>query len=273
MTTLMWGERGLVATFFAELGDDAIPRWQQFLLEIGFPYANEISDVWCVVEPDFGTRGFGKPDVVARISIGNGLPDFVLLMEAKRDSYRSSTYPADQRDRAGFNSGANGQIELNHRLAMALSRFQDGDDCLTEEGWIRDSVYVQQNGQLQRLSDFVVLDQVVSRIAGLSIEQYIHVLIDTSPVHPFDDSVDDKDRQPAIYNGPINCWDEFVATRFYWVTWDVLHKLAEKHSWSRFLATYELNKSKLGCSAVSREKLPFELHGLSRGTAIIHLRD
>lgn len=272
MTTLMWGERGLVSTFFADLGDDAAPLWTQFLSLIGFHLAGEIKNVWCVVEPDFGSRGFGKPDVIAKIEFENEtISDFVFVMEAKRDSYRLTSIPCANQFDQGFNSSANGQIELNHRLAMCLALFHQGDSCLTESNWISDSIYTGPDDNLRRLSDLVVLEKLVEKVCGLPIENYIHVLIDESPGNPLVDPGISDDRKPRIYDQTGNCRDDFVANRFLWVAWSQLHEFAIEKQMARFLASYELNKEKLGCSSSNPERLPYQLDGLNRGVAAVRI--
>lgn len=272
VTTLMWGERGLVATLFADLGEDSVPLWTQFLSLIGFQLAGEVKNVWCVVEPDFGTRGFGKPDVIARVEFENEtISDFVFVMEAKRDSYRTSSLPSSNQLNKGFNSSVNGQIELNHRLAMCLAQFHQGDSCLTESNWIGDSIYTGPDDNLRRLSDLVVLEKIVEKVCGLPIENYIHVLIDESPGNPLVDQDISDNRKPRIYDQTGNCWDDFVANRFHWVAWSQLHEFAIEKQMVRFLASYELNKEKLVCSSSNPERLPYELDGLNPGVAAVRI--
>src|SRR4051812_29533755 len=120
-TTVMWGERGLVATFFQDLSDvDDLSRWRHFLCDIefagvgpGLPLDN-LSEVWSVVEPCFGNRdGFGSPDLVARLDFGTDHAAVVFL-EAKRGFYADECGDPTARNVQGYNSHLNGQIELNH---------------------------------------------------------------------------------------------------------------------------------------------------------------
>ena len=144
----LWGERGLVTAFFLDVS--AVPsfeRWKRFLDLIELQRQGAaLAGVWCVVEPEFGRKGFGYLDVVARLTFQGGRVA-VLLMEAKLKTYRQSSWPSGRRARKQFNSKLNGQIELNHRLALALEGHRGGEDAeLVEPGWLVGTDYVTPNG-------------------------------------------------------------------------------------------------------------------------------
>ena len=67
--TVMWGERGLVATLFQDLAaDQSLARWNEFTGAIQPPLSGIVNKAWTVVEPDF--HGFGHPDAVALLDFG-----------------------------------------------------------------------------------------------------------------------------------------------------------------------------------------------------------
>jgi hypothetical protein len=85
----MWGERGLVATFFADLHlwDDA-EAFDAFLaiVQIDSPlFPRRASKMTCIIEPDFGNAGFGHPDAVLRVETEDN--SSVIIIEAKRHLY------------------------------------------------------------------------------------------------------------------------------------------------------------------------------------------
>src|SRR4051812_6710591 len=83
----LWGERGLVASFFLDVSaTPSFERWDAFLGLIGFSAPGKVVAAWSVVEPDFGNKGFGHPDYVARLAFQGGAVA-VLLFEAKLTTY------------------------------------------------------------------------------------------------------------------------------------------------------------------------------------------
>jgi hypothetical protein len=181
----LWGERGLVTAFFLDVS--AVPsfeRWERFLDLIELKWQGAaLAGVWCVVEPDFGPKGFGHPDVVARLTFPGGRVA-VLLMEAKLKTYRQSSWPSGRRSRKKFNSKLNGQIELNHRLALALEGHRGGEDAeLVEPGWLVGTDYVTPNGQPRSLKDDAAV-RLAAELAGRPVEEFHHVIITTDEGHP-----------------------------------------------------------------------------------------
>src|SRR5262245_920610 len=68
--TWWWGERGLVSALFYDLSaGGSLDRWSAFLDLIRFSGAARswggLKHADVVVEPSFGSRGFGRPDGVA----------------------------------------------------------------------------------------------------------------------------------------------------------------------------------------------------------------
>src|ERR1700693_5523645 len=127
----MWGERGLVATFFADLhlcgNQDA---FNAFLdgIQIRYPhFPRTTTRIVSFIEPDFANTGFGHPDAVLRVETDED--EFVFILEAKRGCYLNACKPISSRGipRSGYNSSLNGQLELDFALALALEGFLEND--------------------------------------------------------------------------------------------------------------------------------------------------
>lgn len=244
--TLMWGERGLVATFFTDLSADANnQRWKDFLQRIEFGNGGpgldwtRLTKVWAVVEPSFGVRGFGLPDLVARLEFQDA-PPVAILLEAKMGTYAESAVTPAGRSVKGYNSKLNGQIELNHRLALALGSFAGGQ--LREPEWVQNTAYHQAGGPRYVL-DTAVMEKVVSQLCGLEPQRYLHLAITADHSNPFTaDRL--KPMWPEIFiaRDGRNAW-ETECSRVGWIGWDALKSLAE--AWdnpSLFLPTLGLNE-------------------------------
>ena len=137
------GERGLVTAFFQDLASPGtLERWKSFLQLLKFPNYDLLSNVWCVIEPDFGNKGFGHPDMAAVLDFNNA-PRSALFLEAKLTTLKEASWPGVKRMDKGFNSTINGQLELNHRLTLALSIFEpDVRLAVSEPDWILDTPYI-----------------------------------------------------------------------------------------------------------------------------------
>jgi hypothetical protein len=246
--TVMWGERGLVATWFLDLAaDQTLGRWQAFLDAIAFGGAGpgldwqQVQTPWTVVEPDFGNRGFGHPDAVARLL----LPDqrkIVLLLEAKLVSYVEACWPPILRGQPGYNSKLNGQVELNHCLALALAAYQPGNPSLIEPAWVLQTPYAAARPHGRRyLLDPTVRQQVAD---PLSLAQhYLQVIVTTNDANPFaDQALQPLWPQLFVAAGDGNVWDQLQPT-FGWVSWQRLHDLARDAAGpnSLFLPSWNLN--------------------------------
>jgi len=90
------GERGLVASFFLDLSAaPTFERWEAFLGLIGFKMPGRVTEAWSVVQPDFGNKGFGHPDCVARLGFEGGAGP------ARRPPDGRSRTPGETRPRPG----------------------------------------------------------------------------------------------------------------------------------------------------------------------------
>jgi len=101
----MWGERGLIATFFADLNQLSEPETiNNFLQIVEFPERPMISSlspvaIHYIIEPDFANTGFGSPDAVIALEYPDNRA--VIIVEAKRTDFKSA---CKQRGQRGFNS-------------------------------------------------------------------------------------------------------------------------------------------------------------------------
>src|SRR5208337_5054340 len=100
---------------------------------------------------------------------------------------KSSTAPS-QRGGAGYNSSLNGQLELNHCLALALSAFSEDQRVLCEPEWILHSPYgSERRGRLRCLKNPVVVEELAKPFSGLAFSSYYHLVITTDSSDPLDD--------------------------------------------------------------------------------------
>jgi hypothetical protein len=258
LETLMWGERGLVATFFLDLSTE-VARWNRFLDKV-LRLPGEVETAWAVVEPDFG-KHFGKPDAAAHLKLsGSTTKEAVVLLEAKRGTYERSSWPHDRRHELGFNSTINGQVELNYRLALGLSAFMpEVHTRLIEPSWVTEiAAYAQTYpGGRRSLKKAAVLKQVVARLANQPATQYFHVVVTSDDTCPFArNSL--RNRWPLIRGvrgvDEVDEWDGFQKNQLRWVKWDCMNELAK--TWEsgegQFLRSYELNQPNLGVTPTRR---------------------
>jgi hypothetical protein len=247
----MWGERGLVATFFLDLAADAtLARWHQFLGNVtfgpngappnGFDW-ERIAKVWAVVEPGFGSKGFGSPDLVARLEFkGNSnIPPVVLALEAKTGTYvEAALNPAGRNVVDGFNSSLNGQIELNHRLTLALQAFQPRMHQLIEPEEVA-AAYGAPNKRRYVVNP-AVLNQLVPHLRGENV-RYLHIAITSDNGTPFARNL--GVHLPQIFHPPNanDLWAQ-ECHRFGWIGWQKLHRIADENNLTQFLASYRLNQ-------------------------------
>ncbi len=255
-----WGERGLVASFFLDLSAPSFERWDAFLGLIGFQAKGRVTAAWSVVEPDFGNKGFGHPDYVARLTFEGGAVA-VLLLEAKLTTYHQASWPSSKRLRKQFNSKLNGQVELNHRLALALQGYSPGQDALREPDWVVGTDYITPNDRPRRLTDESVSRLVATELAGRAADEYHHVIITTDggPVVP------DVERRPVIISqgeaGPVPLQWECFAPRLHHCSWEKMRQLATRWATSQFLPNYQFFADRLivaRTAAEENESLPAE---------------
>jgi len=231
-TLLLWGEQGLVTSMMLDL--HALPLqsgWQPLMVECVqaiLPEIGSLCSVQAVVEPDFGNVGFGHPGAIIKFGFTSGVQR-VLLVEAKRGRYQASCKRAAERGQKGFNSKMNGQFELNHCLALALSAFREGYAALREDEWILDSPYSTERnsplrgknaGKLRCLKNRVVINHVVRGLCSLPVEAYFHLGITTDHMNPLEDPRSEA-FLPELYSASCpsrNCWAE-VKGRFLWTSW------------------------------------------------------
>lgn len=254
MPTLMWGERGLVTTLFMDLAssetaDVPLDLWPRFFEQIfgrtGIDCDwGKIKSVWLMVEPCFGPRGFGSPDAIACIEFKDAAR-VAVFFEAKIATYEGSAISPRCRAKKGYNSTLNGQLELKHRLAVALASF-DGQRLLKDGAWVGTTTY-RQAGFPRFVVDRGVLQTIVPKLQRLPAERYLHVAITSDDTNPFNN----KRLQglwPEIFcedaNGKAtaNIWEQH-RDRFGWTNWQackaILEVLGEN---SLFLPTYNANK-------------------------------
>ncbi len=233
--SLMWGERGLVATFFMDLSAvDNLDRWIGFLREIKFVHPGpgldwtQVQEVWTVVEPGFGSRGFGNPDAAFRLELVDGRR-IVVLLEAKLGCYQEACWLPVRRGRDGFNSRLNGQLELNHCLTLALNKYQMGDHRLIDPEWVLQTPYAaaRPRGARRRVNDPSVRQQIVEPLINSGADLFLHVIVTADQHNPLEDE-DVQCWLPEIFVDAQqgNKWVQ-VMNQFGWTNWRGLWNLAE----------------------------------------------
>jgi hypothetical protein len=252
---VMWGERGLVDTAFLDLhqsGDHNV--WSSLLMACGFdvslPWLKKpIRLISTVVEPDFSNEGFGHPDGIIRLEFELDDP-IVLILEAKRLPFDRCCASPTTRGGAGYNSSLNGQLELNHCLALALSEYQGGGSILSEPAWVLHSPYaIERRGRLRSLKNRFVIEEVARPFSGLPFRSYYHLLITTDDSNPLD-KPSNETSLPELYHPEYpfqNCWKD-LRSQYGWISWDAIASLVQNLSTdgklreSLFLATFESNR-------------------------------
>lgn len=240
MPLFSWGERGLVATYFQDVAAcDGMVGWNAFLDAINFPLqGRSLIDVWAVVEPDFWNKGFGHPDFVAVLHFDREPTVSSLILEAKMGSYVQASETG--RTRSGFNSSINGQIELNHRLSLALSCFGANADVLVEPEWILQCEDYRKTPIADKpryLKSRIVREQVALAMAGLPLQEYYHVILTGDSDDPR--SHISEARRPRIWMSTTeNGWCDFQR-RFLWTNWTTLYEQTAEWSSAWFRNSYE----------------------------------
>lgn len=217
--------------------------------------AGDLERFACVVEPDFGNMGFGRPDAILRFDFS--ARHFVVIVEAKLTGFEKACWQCSRRAEKTFNSRLNGQLELDYRLAMALAEFKDGMSALEEPNWVPYSPY----GKAQSLKKGSVLKTLVAEFSGkgLDLGGYYYLVMTTDEQNPFDRANDQY--LPQLFKGEFegnklvfpNRWQE-LRSKFGWTNYKEMMRLIKKIEGrlpvgSLFLPTYELyemNKGILG---------------------------
>lgn len=242
--TVLWGERGLVASFFLDLGADPdLGRWKTFLRPITFTEQgpgldwDDLKVAWAVVEPSFGSAGFGSPDLIACLTFGSGAVA-VLMLEAKLVPYALASRNWNRRGAKGYNSSLKGQLELNHRLAMAVSNY-DGGQHLGEEEWVQHSEY-RTSGVPRLVENPAVLAQLVEPLQHPGAK-YLHVAVTTDRTNPLQNPAH-PGLLPEIFLGPGggNAWAT-ESHRFGWINWERMEQMAQAGGWALSAPSFHLN--------------------------------
>jgi hypothetical protein len=233
----MWGERGLVATFFLDLlPSQSHNNLSKFLKEIELANGNRIKfepqKMWCIIEPNFGNRGFGQPDAI--IVFENSKQEKIaILFEAKINKNYSQS--SNSRGKKGFNSSINGQLELNYRLTNALNAYP------SEEGHLKEPTRISNYYDKTRcLKDKKVIDKIVKTIVAFNIDyrNYYHVILTNDETNPL---ISNNNLPQLFDNNNINKWNE-LRSNFGWINEKKLKHFAQEYLKNgKFLGTLELN--------------------------------
>ena len=227
----MWGERGIVATFFADMHLFAAEcDWAAFLNSIETPACNfprHTTAATAIIEPDFGNKGFGHPDAV--LILEEDEKRFVVVFEAKRKPYARSC--GKVRGEKGYNSTLKGQLELNYVLAVSLSTFGAEYISLTEPEWIANTPYAlgRDGGHRAVLKNEAVMNAYVRKLSELPLENYFHVVLTTDTENPLIDPLQGK-LLPEIYQASDpsrNVWTT-ARNQFGWLNYECLKTVAAK---------------------------------------------
>lgn len=252
----MWGERGLVGTFFADIYQLSDLRAVNNILQTAqFPEAQMKNnqppeEFHAIIEPDFSE--FGRPDAILNVKYEDQRA--VIIVEAKRTDFKSSCNK--RRGDDGYNSTMKGQLELDYRLAMALSKFRKGDSELAEPEWVLATDYKGNlKGKPRRLQKSNVLRDVASLFSGEEFGHYYYLVITTDEANPLDKPGETflpelfKPESSGITLTFSNCWREF-RKQFGWLNYKTMKEFIDGVQDrlpldSLFLTTYDLNKGNL----------------------------
>jgi hypothetical protein len=232
----MWGERGLVASFFTDLyltGDSR--AFEELLRAIQIDnehFPRSMTKATVIIEPDFSNKGFGHPDAMIRVEREN--ESSVIIVQAKRGRYaKACRARTDRGVRKGFNSTLNGQLELCYALALALERFTPVCAELVEPDWILNTPYSVERqtirGHVRRLKNQNVLRDVVARFAGLPLRNYFFLTLTTDCSSPFLDQ-NLLPLFPELFHpdfGTQDCWTD-MKHQFGWINYSALEDLSRR---------------------------------------------
>ena len=281
-TFSMWGERGLIATFFADLHQPRDPETiNEFMRIVEFPERPGIGDmsptaVHYIIEPDFANTGFGHPDAVITVQYEDESSRAAVIVEAKRTDFASACAPRSQRGQQGFNSTLNGQLELDYCLAMALSEYRSEAAELVEPEWVLSSPYGnERQGRLRRLRNPAVLEDVVSLVSGIPLDRYYFLVITNDEQNPFPRVTEEylpelfKPELSGLRLSFTNSWPE-LCVRFGWINYSKMQKFiddiqAQLPLGSMFLQSFSINQRNMTAEQMGHEVAERETETTEQG--------
>jgi hypothetical protein len=257
----MWGERGLIATFFADLSQmdnrDIVKLLNTIVFNnlLNIPH-EDVEDIDIIIEPDFGNAGFGHPDAVIAVQLKSN-QRIVFILEAKQTTFERACKFNKTRADSGFNSTLTGQLELNYCLTLALVQYKDETyNTPLKEPYLSDNhpykderqskTNVKKNGGIRQLKDKNVLEKVVAKLCGAPIYNYYHIVVTTDSDNPLNSNNLCKDSQcllPQLFNKEgQNCWDDILRTHIGWINYQMMEEFLISKMTSFFLKTRKINK-------------------------------
>lgn len=144
-----------------------------------------------------------------------------VIMEAKRQRYINSCKPPGARGAPGFNSSLNGQLELNHCLAIALAAHGATDAGLYEPAWVLDTPYaLDRRGNTRGVRSPVVMEEIVKPFSGIPLSGFSHLVITTDSSNPFADG-SCRTLFPELFTADSlhqSCW-HCLREQYGWTSW------------------------------------------------------
>jgi hypothetical protein len=117
----------------------------------------------------------------------------VLILEAKRTRNIEACWPPETPGHSGYNSKLNGQLELNHCLAFALSQWRQELPARGDQPY----AYARKDS-IRSVKNASVLRHFVYRFGGIQFGDFKHIVITTDETNPFKKS-DSERYLPALY--------------------------------------------------------------------------
>lgn len=249
----LWGEYGLLSAFLMDLFSENSKKGYNRLLEKieladNSSFNFNVKKVWCVIRPDLGRKGFGKPDAIVRLedSIGNRI---VLIFIARKNEYKKNDNHPLKRCLSGFNYSINGQLELNYCLTLALEQFsKKKDQKLVEPDWVLKTSYNEERvGKQRYVKNPEVINNIIRPITGNSVKQssYYHIIVTNDKKNPFQDS---NNYFPSLFQWQgkteVNVWEESKGN-FGWINYNKLNKISRKFKNSFYTRNYDFSKDYL----------------------------
>ena len=155
-------------------------------------------------------------------------------------TYAEACGDPGSRDVKGYNSSINGQIELNHRLALALERGEVGGQ-IVDSGAVAATRYVAHD-RVRYVKDHGVREMLVPRLGGPGISRYLHLAITSDVANPFAAAPAPGMLPEIIVTADdLDVWTEHCH-RFGWISWSGLRALAERWKAQDFLESYRVNR-------------------------------